>query len=297
MNDQTKGLLLTTFGVLFVVPDALFIRLIVADPLTIAFWRMLLTGVVTLIGFAIIYKGKTLGHIRTIGRYGMLYALFAGISSILFVLAVRTTSVANVVFIIAAMPVFAALYSWFLLGESPSKRMVWTIFLVIIGIVVIALGSGESENTSWIGDLIAICTAACFAMALTAARKARPISMIPAVPVAYIGAALVILPFCDPLSIQQEQYWLVGLHGGFFIAISSCLLALGPRYITSAEVALLILLESILAPLIVWAILGEEVGIITLVGGAIVIGVLFVSNLIVLLRPRKRQKVKLDNNL
>ena len=44
MSDQTKGLLITLFGVLFVVPDSLFVRLIPADPLTIAFWRVLLAG-------------------------------------------------------------------------------------------------------------------------------------------------------------------------------------------------------------------------------------------------------------
>ncbi len=50
MNDQIKGLSITTLGILFVAPDALFVRLINADPLVIAFWRTFLTGAVLLIG-------------------------------------------------------------------------------------------------------------------------------------------------------------------------------------------------------------------------------------------------------
>jgi GPH family glycoside/pentoside/hexuronide:cation symporter len=62
------------------------------------------------------------------------------------------------------------------------------------------------------------------------------------------------------------------MHGGIFIAASTCLLAIGPRYITSAEVALLILLESILAPLLVWWVLEEAIGRATLIGGAVLLG-------------------------
>ncbi|WP_300033561.1 hypothetical protein [uncultured Roseobacter sp.] len=50
MTDQMKGLLITLAGVLLVVPDALFVRLIDADALTIAFWRQLLAGGVSALG-------------------------------------------------------------------------------------------------------------------------------------------------------------------------------------------------------------------------------------------------------
>ena len=44
MTDQAWGLMLTVLGVLFVVPDSLFVRLIDAPALTIAFWRLTLAG-------------------------------------------------------------------------------------------------------------------------------------------------------------------------------------------------------------------------------------------------------------
>jgi drug/metabolite transporter (DMT)-like permease len=112
--------------------------------------------------------------------------------------------------------------------------------------------------------------------------------MIPALPLAYFAAVLLLLPFVEPLSIPDHQWWLVAMHGGFFIALSSCLLALGPRYIASAEVALLILMESILAPLLVWFVVGEEPGFWTLVGGTLVLGVLCLSNVLALRQSSSR---------
>jgi drug/metabolite transporter (DMT)-like permease len=286
MNNQTKGLLITTLGVLFVVPDALFVRLIDADALTISFWRNFLTGAVTLVGLFAIYRTKTISMIKSTGKNGMIYAVFTGLSSILFVTAISNTSVANVVFILASMPIFAALFSWFWLDERISKRMVWTILLVALGLSVIAFGSSTNANAHWTGDLMALGVASSFAVGLTAARKAKAISMVPAIPIAYIGAALAVLPFTAPLEIIPSQWVLVAMHGGLFILISTTFLALGPRYIPSAEVALLILLESVLSPLLVWFIIGEEPGQWAIIGGAIVISVLFASNMIVLLRKR-----------
>jgi drug/metabolite transporter (DMT)-like permease len=65
-------------------------------------------------------------------------------------------------------------------------------------------------------------------------------------------------------------------------------LALGPRYIPSPEVGLLILLESVLAPLLAWVVVGEDPGPYALVGGAVVIGALAVSNVVALSRRKGR---------
>jgi len=46
-------------------------------------------------------------------------------------------------------------------------------------------------------------------------------------------------------------------------------------------------LESVLAPLLVWAVLGEDPGVYALIGGGIVVGALFLSNLIALSRRRR----------
>lgn len=283
MNNQAKGLLLTLLGIGFVVPDSLFVRLIEADALVIAFWRLLVSGLMIGAGLLFLQGLAPFRALLGTGRYGIIYGSATGISGVLFVAAISLTSVANVVFIIASMPVFAALFSWLTLSERLSRRMMLTIVAVIAGLGVIAYGSGETEGASWQGDLLALSVSAVFAAGLTAARRVREVSMVAALPIAYLAVCIGLLPFVSPLSVGVAQSGLVFWHGAF-IAISSIFLALGPRYITSAEVSLLVLVESVCAPLLAWYVLAEDPGRWALIGGAIVLGALFVSNLVALRR-------------
>ncbi|WP_137702113.1 DMT family transporter [Marimonas lutisalis] len=283
MSDQFKGLLITTVAVLLVVPDSLFVRLIGADALVIAFWRNLVSGCLVLAGVLLWQGLRPYKALPGTGIYGLIYTVAVGGAGVLFPLAVSLTSVANVVFIIAALPVFAALYSRIFLGEAISSRMIWTMMAVAVGLAILAYGSGETQGAHWTGDLTALGVAALFAAGLTAARKVRRVSMVAAVPVGYIGASALLWPFIAPMSVPDGQWHLVALHGAF-IAGSSIGLALGPRYIPSAEVGLLILLESVLAPLLAWLVIGEDPGPYALIGGVVVIGALAVSNAVALAR-------------
>jgi len=285
MNDHLKGILITALGVLFVVPDSLFVRLIVADPLVVAYWRGLTAGLVILVGVLALQGPGAVRATLGTGWPGAIYIILIGATAPGFVMAITLTSVANVVFIFASMPVISAVLGRVFLKEPVSRRMVMTMLVVMIGLAIIAYGSKENELASWQGDLIALGVAFSYSAALTAVRKVRNVSMIPAIPIGYIGAAIVLTPFVNPL-VPLEGQWHLFLGHGLFIAVATCFLTLGPRYISSAEVALLILLESVLAPLVVWAVIGEDPGRWALVGGAVVISALLVSNLIALSRRR-----------
>lgn len=289
MSDQARGLLITFFGVLFVVPDSLFVRLIDTDALTIAFWRQFLSGTMIGLGVLLLQGPAPFRAVLRTGRFGAIYMLGTGASGVLFVLAVSLTSVANVVFIIASLPIFAAIFSRVFLSEPFSPRMLMTMVPVLVGLAIIAYGSGETAHASLAGDLLALATSAMFAAGLTAARHIRATSMVPGVAMSFIVAALLIAPFADPLSMPLSKAPLVLAHAAFIVG-SSALLALGPRYITSAEVGLLVLLESVLAPLLAWAIIAENPGPYALIGGAIVVGALLVSNVVVLMRRGRRAK-------
>jgi len=284
MNDQTKGVLLTVIGVLCIVPDSLFIRLLSADVYTVIVWRSFISGFIILLGLLAVHRSNILNVFGTIGPNAMLFGFFLALSGPLFALSVNMTAVANTVFIIATMPVFSALSSWLMLGERISKRMVWTILFSLSGIAVIAYGSATDAETSLLGDLFAVGCAASYGTALTFARKSKASSMIPVTPFALFASGLVFLPWATPFVFNGMDAPLSLAHN-ILIAASTCLLAISPRFITSAEVALLILGESILAPILVWAVIGENPGLWALSGGAIVLGTLLVSNLFALRKP------------
>ena len=286
MNDQAKGLIITLLGVFLVIPDALFGRLIDGSPASIAFWRNVLSGGLLVTALLLLQGTGVFRRAFGAGWSGLGYGLMIGMSGSIFMFAVNMTSVANVVFIIASMPAFAAFFSWLLIGEVPSKRMIITTCVVAIGLTIVAVGSHGDGVSHWSGDLMALIVTMSFALALTLARRVREVNLLPMAGLGYIAAGLVLIPFATPVAVMAAQPILVLLHGGVFIFGSLTLLALGPRYITAPEVALLILLETILAPILVWFVLGEVPGIWTWVGGAIILAALFVSNIIALRRSQ-----------
>jgi len=271
---------------MFIVPDSLFVRLIEGDPASIAFWRGVTAGAVILVGVLAMRGPSGFREVAATGWPGALYTVLLGAAAPGFVLAVSWTSVANVVFILASMPVFAAILSRVFLLEPISRRMVLTMLGVFAGLGLILYGSGETAGAHWSGDLVALAVSAIFAGAMTTARRLRAVSLVPAVPVAMLGASLVIWPLASPAAIWAANWPLLIGHG-LFISVATSLMTLGPRYIPSAEVALLILLESVLAPLLAWAVIGEDPGVWTLIGGAVVISVLLVSNVWALRMSRR----------
>ena len=163
MTDQARGLVITLLGILFVVPDSLFVRLIDAPALTIAFWRLLLAGGAISLGILVMQGTGPFRAVLRMGRYGAVYMIGTGFSGVLFVMAISLTSVANAVFILASLPIFATIYSRIFLAEPISRRMLVTIAVVLVGIAIIAYGSGETAHASLAGDLLALAVSALFA--------------------------------------------------------------------------------------------------------------------------------------
>ena len=67
-----------------------------------------------------------------------------------------------------------------------------------------------------------------YAGALTAVRPLKEISMVPAIPFAYIASALVVWPFIEPMAAFPAQWMLFLGHGAFIgiaIVIASVMLS------------------------------------------------------------------------
>ncbi len=286
LPDHIKGLLITTFGVLVLTPDSLLVRLIGLDSWSMIFWRGLLLMLVLTSVLAIYYRGQTLARFLAIGWSGLAVATLFSISSVLFILALHNTSVANTLVIVAAAPLIAAILSWVFLAEPVPWRTWMAILATLAGILVLA--SDSPRGGTMAGDLAALGTAACMAAALSMIRRARALNMMPAMALSGGLSALLMIPFAAPLSVAPGEVWMLLVLGAVVLPVSFGLTSLGPRYLPAPEVALILLLETVLGPFWVWLVLEETPSARALTGGAVVVTALLLHSLVTLLAQRAR---------
>lgn len=273
--DPAKGLTLAVLGILILTPDTVLMRMVGADAWTILFWR----GVLMTVGYvgllAIRYRSGCLAAVAAVGSRGALVTVLFAINTILFVVAVSMTTVANTLVIMSAAPLFAAVIGRACLGERPPLRTWIAIGVAILGILVI-VGDGLSVGT-WIGDLIALAAAIALGGHFVLVRSARPVDMMPAVGLSGLLVAAVSLIVAESLTLSPTQFGWMALLGLIILPVSFGLLTLAPIYLSAAEVGLVVLLETVLGPLWVWLVMAEEPSTNALIGGAIVITALVMN--------------------
>ncbi|MCP4309341.1 MAG: DMT family transporter [bacterium] len=196
------------------------------------------------------------------------------ISTICFITAVTFTTVANALVIISVAPLFAALFGLIFLREPVAGRTWLAIMAAIGGLAVIAYPSLHGikiAGQGLIGDIAALGTAIAMAAFFTILRRARGIDMVPALIVSGLMTALIVLPFSSPLTMTAIDYGWLALLGIVITPIAFTLISTGPRYLSAAEVGLLMPMETVLGPFWVWLILAEWPGPYALAGGGVVI--------------------------
>ncbi len=272
-SDHFKGLLLTITAVLILSPDALLVRLISCDTWTLLFWRCLLTALTTSVLLLVRYRSRFWQSFRAIGIAGIYSAATIVCGSILFVNSLKQTAAANTLIILAATPVLSSLLSYLFLKEKIARRTWLAIAICFGGILLIF--SGSLHSGFLLGDLLALGATFMWATNLVILRRGRDINMIPAnvlgnlavVPVAFMFGA-------TPLPISPADTGYLLLLGGLLLPVSFAMITLGPRYLPAPEVSLVLLIETVLGPIWVWAFLHEVPATATLIAGLLILGTL-----------------------
>lgn len=277
-SPHTRGFVITVTGVLILCPDTLLIRLAEAqglDQWTIAFWR----GIFTSAGILIFYRclqGK--GALREglrLDAWMILAALLMAVQALAFVLSVANTAVANTLVIIATGPLFTALLAWLFTEERPPLRTWITIAAALLGMLVIFHHDLNSKGL--FGDALALVSAIGLGGTFVIVRHRKAVNMMPAMSAGMFLSALAVLPATAPLAINAGGLGFLVLQGLLVMPLSFGLLTLGPRYLPAPEVSLLLLMETVLAPWIVWMAIGEPVSNTTALGGAVILIALAVN--------------------
>jgi drug/metabolite transporter (DMT)-like permease len=251
----------------------LFTRLIETDVWTMLFWRGLFGGL--LIAAYVVWRdgAGTVAAIRRIGRPGLVAAGCSTAATICFINALRETSVADVLVINATAPFITAAMAWAWTGVRERRTTLLASGVALLGVVVMVvptLGTGRL-----LGNLLALAMTVLLSGMMVVMRHHRDVDMLPAASLSAFLCALVVWPWASPASVTIADFaWLV-LFGTTQFGLGQLLLTIGLRSVSATRSALICAIETPLAPAIVWVVLGEVPAVMTVVGGAIVLGAVF----------------------
>ena len=217
----------------------------------------------------LIYKKNTLNIIKESGLPGLLGGFVLSFSFVAFVVAMSNTSVANVVFIISTQTLFLAIFGYFYLKEKVSLIGFISIFLALSGILIM-VGDSISTN-SFFGNVVALAIPLNFAFLVMIIRKNTKVDMVPAI--FYSGVFSLIYGFflAESFHFTKHDLWMGFLLGVPQLALGFICITIGSRKVESATVGLLMLMETLCAPIWVWFFLNEIPPFSVFIGGAIII--------------------------
>lgn len=260
------GVVLVAISAVIWSSAGIFTRGVAADAWAVIFWR----GVAAA-GFTIVYlmmRGVLAKEVRQFTGPSLLISVLGASGTAAFIPAFKLSSVANVAVIWAAAPFLAAGMAWIFLRERPAPRVVLASVATFGGVLVLAWGSLRSG--SGIGDLLAFWMTLMMSAVFVAYRRW------PETPAGFptVMASLFLLPFAfgfsDVSSVPINEIWVLVAFGAVF-SLAAVLMFEGARRISSAEVALLGTLETPIAFVLAFLILGEVPLTATMIGGAIIV--------------------------
>ena len=223
------------------------------------------------------YKKDTIKIIKKSGLPALLGGFTMSFSFVAFVFAMINTSVANVVFIISTQTMFLAVLGFFYLKEKVSLISFISIVLAMAGITVMV---GDSVSSgSLFGNLIALVIPISFSVLVMIVRKNSNLDMVPAIWYASIFTIIYGLIMAESLNFTNHDIFMGFLLGVPQLTFGFICITIGSRTTQSVTVGLLMLSETLCAPLWVWLFINEIPPLSVFLGGAIIILAVIIKSL------------------
>lgn len=284
--SYSRGLIYALLSGVFLSSGGLMVRFLDgANPWTVLFYRSLAFFASVLVFMIWRYRGEFLPKLQQLQLRDLLVSLFLASGFVFYLMSLYYTSVANTVLLLSTGPFFAALLGLIILGEAVS-RVTWIAMIAAMCGVAIMVSGGVSSDDA-VGMLLAVMAVLSYASMLVVLRgakeggeKAR--ELLPATALAGLLAAIFCIPMIESFAFSQSELLLSLCFGSVQIGAGFILITLATQVVPAAQVALLSLTETALAPLWVWLVFTETPGANTLTGGAVIVAAVLFNGIVAL---------------
>lgn len=219
--------------------------------------------------FMVRERGNAVAAFVGMGAWGVAQAVASVVCALATISSLYHTSVADNAVIGATSPFAAAVMARIFLGEAIPVRTIVAGLVSLVGVAIVV--SGSLGHGRLFGDALAVVMMLAFATMIVIAR-ARP--DMPVAPPNILAVALnfvLTAPFASLASVAPRDWGLLAAFGVTNFVLAGMLFLAGSRRIPAAESALIVALDLVFGPSVVWASFGEAPTREGIVGGAIVL--------------------------
>lgn len=271
LSEHSKGVLAVVVTALLWSSGGLLIKLISLTSMQLSFFRCSIAAAV----FAVIFRKKVL----KVNRLAILNAVFYATVLTLFVIATKTTTAANAIFLQSTAPIYVLIFEPIINKTRLERINIITIAVCFIGMILFF--TGELSPGHFEGNLVALLAGVAFAAFFLGMRKNDKQYQQSAIFYGNIIVAIICIPFILELeSVSFTDLWMVSFLGVFQIAAAYALFTYGIKRILAVEASIISMLEPVLNPVWVFLGYGEVPTTFAIIGGLIIISAISLRTVI-----------------
>ena len=272
-QSSSYGVGLALAGALLLTPDALFMRISDMSTFQMLGWRGLCLGLIFLTAWWLRSKTRR-ADLATLGSVTALIVIACQVmNTTLFPMGISIAPVAPVLLGVATVPIWSALLARWLYAETTTCATWIAITMVIVGLTLAVTDKGEGAL-----DAHALAGAACglgvaFALALifVTLRHNPSLPLLLVIGLGSLASGTSGWLIIGPAQMTDGTVWAVLVSALLILPLSFFALNEASRHTAATNVSLLLLLETVLAPIWVWLGTGEAPTPRMMAGGTVVV--------------------------
>jgi drug/metabolite transporter (DMT)-like permease len=280
LSEHQKGLLFVFIAGLLWSTGGLFIKLISLPAMQLAFFRCIIAAVT----FGILFRKRIL----LFNKLTFLNSAFYAAILITFVIATKTTTAANAIFLQSTAPIYVLIFEPIFNKTKYEKINVITVVVCVLGMLLFFVGKLEPGHLE--GNIIALLSGIAFASFFLGMKMNDPKYQHSSIFYGNILVAIISIPFLFSLEyLTIKDLSMLAFLGVFQIAIAYAFFSSGLKRILAVEASIIALIEPVLNPVWVFIGYGETPTITAIIGGLIILGAIVVRSLITQTPTLKRK--------
>lgn len=262
LSEHQQGLIAIFFAAILWSSGGLLVKLITLTPLQISFFRSAIAAAT----FGVIFRKKVL----KINSFTFLNSVFYAAVLIFFVLATKTTTAANAIFLQSTAPIYVLIFEPIINKTKYQKANTITVAVCLMGMVLFFMGDLKPGELD--GNIYGLLAGVFFASFFLGMRKNGKEYQQSSVFWGNVLVAIICLPFIFSISeLTFSDLWGVSFLGMFQIAIAYAIFTFGLKRVYAVEASIISMIEPVLNP--VWVLIGygEVPSVYSIAGGVIII--------------------------